>query len=119
MSYVDFYLLSVPEQNIETYRTMASKAGAVWKDHGAIAYKECVIDDDGHEGLSSLAGMAGSKPGEKTIAAFVIFNSRAERDEINAKVMADPRLADSCDPNNMPFDCSRMAFAGSTPLVDL
>lgn len=119
MQYVDGYLLPIPKENIEAYAAIAQHAGQLWMEHGALAYKECVIDHDNIEGLVPFAKAADVKPGEVPVLAFVIFKSREHRDSVNAKVMADPRLHEMCNPNNMPFDCNRMAYGGFTTLVDL
>lgn len=98
---------------------MASIAGKVWMEHGALAYKECLVDDDNIPEMVPFAKVSGAKKGELTVLAFVIFKSREHRDEVKAEVMADKRLMEACDPNNMPFDCKRMAYAGFKPFVDL
>lgn len=119
MSYVDGFVLAVPEGRIEEYKTMAKKAGAVWKEHGALEYKECVqedMTDYGH--CSTFPKMYNPKPGELIIFAFIVYQSREHRDEVNAKVMNDPRLKDMCDENNMPFDPMRMAYGGFKAIVE-
>lgn len=89
---------------------MAQKAGEIWMEHGALAYKECAS--------GSFPRCAGTESGETVIFAFIIFKSREYRDEVNAKVHQDPRL--QCgDMDNMPFDCKRMIYGGFTTLVDL
>lgn len=120
MSYVDGFVLSVPEGKLDTYRKMAETAGAVWKEHGALVYKECVLEDKSeHEYCTTFPAMAGAAAGETVIFAYIVFESRAHRDAVNAKVMEDQRIKDSCDPENMPFDCKRMAYGGFSALVDL
>ncbi len=118
MTYVDGYVLPIPEGKIEDYRAMATKAGALWKEHGALSYKETVLEDkDAKEYCGNFPKLFGVKPGEVVVFAYVLFNSREHRDEVNAKVMSDPRLKGDCE--NMPFDPQRMAYGGFTPLVDL
>lgn len=118
MSYVDGFVLPLPEGNIDAYREIAETAGKVWLEHGALAYKECVIEDKTeHEFCSNFPAMAGIKEGETVVFAYIVFKSRAHRDEVNAKVMEDPRI--KCDPENMPFDCKRMAYGGFSPIVDM
>ncbi len=118
MSYVDGFVLPVPEGKLEEYRKMAETAGVVWKEHGALAYKECLLEDVTENDFSTtFPAMAGVKAGETVIFAFIVYNSRAHRDEVNAKVMVDPRI--KCDPENMPFDCKRMAYGGFSAIVDL
>lgn len=118
MSYVDGYVLPIPEKSLETYREMAQKAGEIWMEHGALAYKECVGEDLYPEWASgSFPKGAGAEGGETVIFAFITFKSREHRDEVNAKVHQDPRL--QCDMENLPFDCKRMIYGGFTTLVDL
>ena len=118
MSYVDGFVLPLPRKNMNAYRRMAQKAGKIWRDHGALDYKECVGDD-----LKVPMGMPFPKqlklkPGETVVFAFIVYKSRAHRDKVNAKVMKDPRLMASCDSKNMPFDCKRMCYGGFKVLVD-
>jgi uncharacterized protein YbaA (DUF1428 family) len=126
MTYVDGFVIPVPEGQIEAYREMAQTAGEIWIEHGALIYKECVLEDgeptmpdDAPEGckITPFRDLAGAKEGETVIFAFITYKSRQHRDEVNGKVMADPRL--KCDENNMPFDPSRMTFGGFKTIVDL
>jgi uncharacterized protein YbaA (DUF1428 family) len=116
--YVDGFVLPVPKKNVEAYRRMAQKAGKIWREHGALDYKECVGDD-----LNVKMGMPFPrsmklKNGETVVFAYIVFKSRAHRDKVNAKVMKDPRLADSMDEKSMPFDSKRMVYGGFKVLVD-
>lgn len=129
MSYVDGFVLSVPEEKLGAYRDMASKAGEIWKEYGALAFKECVLEDadpaSNWEGVpenmrpATFPKMADIKAGETVIFSFILYKSRAHRDEVNAKVMADPRMNECGDADNMPFDCARMAYGGFKAIVDL
>ena len=120
MSYVDGFVVPVPEGNLEAYREMSEKAGKVWIEHGALAYKECVMEDKSeNEFCTSFPALAGIKEGETVVFAYIVYESRAHRDAVNAKVMEDPRIKEACDPENMPFDCKRMAFGGFSPIVDM
>ncbi len=119
--YVDGFVLPVPKANLETYKKMATTAAAVWKEHGALDYKECVLEDARIEGMVSFLDLAGAKEGETVVFAYVVYPSREARDEVNAKVMADPRIQASCPERNpdvvMPFDCSKMAYGGFQTIV--
>ncbi len=119
MSYVDGFVLPVPEKNLDAYRTMARKAGKVWLDHGALAYTECVADDVKPGKHTSFPQAVKLKPGETVVFAWIVFKSRKDRDRINAKVMADPRLSAMMDPKKMPFDGKRMFWGGFKPFVEL
>src|SRR5690606_23497700 len=100
---------------LAAYRALSSSAGEVWMDHGALTYVESVLDEDGPEGMDSFKKAAGLKEGEVAVFAFITYPDKAARDEINKKVMADPRV--NCDPDNMPFDCTRMFFGGFSSIV--
>ena len=118
MGYVDGYVLPVPKKNLQAYRRMAQNAGRIWREHGAVEFRECVGDD-----LSVKMGMpfprtVKVKRGETVMFSWIVFKSRAHRDGVNAKVMKDPRLARMMDPKSMPFDPKRMAYGGFKILVD-
>lgn len=116
--YVDGYVLPVPKKNLKAYRRIAQKAGKIWREHGALEYRECAGDDLNVKGLVPFPRQVKLKPGETVVFAWVVFKSRAHRDRVNAKVMKDPRLADMCV-DAMPFDVKRMAYGGFKTLVDL
>lgn len=118
MPYVDGYILPVPKKNIQSYRRLAQKAGRIWKEHGALDYKECVGDDLKVAGLVPFTKAARAKPNETIIFAFVVYKSRKHRDAVNARVMKDPRITAMCDPKKMPFDVKRMAYGGFKVIVD-
>lgn len=119
MSYVDGYVVPVPKANIEAYRAMATKAGKIWREHGALEYRECVADDVKAGEVTSFPQAVKLKDDETVIFSYIVFESRQHRDEVNAKVMSDPRLADMMDPKTMPFDGKRMFWGGFNPLVEL
>ena len=117
MSYVDGFLLAVPKAKLEAYKELASTAGEVWKEHGALAFVECVADDVPHGEVTSFPRAVQAKDDEIVVFSWIVYESREKRDAINAKVMADPRLKG--DVANMPFDGKRMIFGGFTPIVEL
>lgn len=118
MNYVDGFVLPVPKKNLEAYRKMAQKAGKIWREHGALEYRECAGDDlDVKTGLP-FTKSAKTKPDETVVFAYIVYKSRAHRDKVNAKVMADKRLGAMMDPKNMPFDCKRMVYGGFEVIVD-
>ena len=118
MAYVDGFLLSVPKKNIEAYRKMSRRAGKVWRDHGALDYKECVADDLDTKHGFPFPKLMKPKAGETIVFAFIVFKSRAHRDRVNKAVMKDPRLAADMDINSMPFDMKRMSYGGFKVIVD-
>ena len=119
MSYVDGFVVPVPQQNLAAYRTMARKAGKVWREHGALEYVECVADDVHPGKLTSFPQAVKLKDGEVVVFSWIVYRSRKDRDGINKLVMADPRLASMMDPKALPFDGKRMFFGGFKTIVEL
>jgi uncharacterized protein YbaA (DUF1428 family) len=107
MSYVDGFVVPVSRDNIEAYKAQARKAGEVWKEHGAIALVECIGDDVPYGTLTSFPRAVQAKDDEIVVFSWIVYRSRAERDAVNAKVMADPRLK-----GDMPFDGKRLIYGG-------
>ena len=119
MRYVDGFVVAVPEKNLKVYRTIAAKAGKIWKEHGALEYVEALGDDlDVKFGLP-FSKLAKLKPGETVLFSFIVYKSRADRDKVNATVMSDPRMDKLMKKGPMPFDVKRMAYGGFKTLVDL
>jgi uncharacterized protein YbaA (DUF1428 family) len=119
MNYVDGFVVPVPQQNLATYRTMARKAGKVWREHGALEYVECVADDVHPGKLTSFPQAVKLKDGEVVVFSWIVYRSRKDRDRINKLVMTDPRLASMMDPKALPFDGKRMFFGGFKTIVEL
>lgn len=117
--YVDGFVLPVPKRNIDAYRRMARKAGKIWREYGALEYRECIADDVPMGEVTSFPRGVNLKRGETVVFAWIVFKSRAHRDRVNAKVMKDPRLADMMDPKAMPFDSKRMIYGGFAVAVEL
>lgn len=117
--YVDGFVLPVPKKNLKAYRRMAQLAGKVWRDHGALDYKECVGDDLKVKFGIPFPRLARLKPGDAVFFSYIVYKSRAHRDRVNAKVMKDPRLAKMMDPKAMPFDVKRMAYGGFKVLFSI
>jgi uncharacterized protein YbaA (DUF1428 family) len=117
MAYVDGFVLPVPKKNVAAYRAMARKAGKIWKEHGALEYRECVADDVKPGKVTSFPQSVKLKNGEAVWFSWIAYRSRADRDRILKKVMADERLKG--DMNNMPFDVRRMIYGGFKVVVDL
>lgn len=117
MPYVDGFVLPVPKKNLRAYRRMAQKAGKIWLEYGAIDYWECVGDDVPAGKLTSFPRSVKLKPDETVVFSWIVYKSRRDRDRINAKVMADPRIAAMGPPASMPFDGKRMIFGGFKPIV--
>ena len=118
-NYVDGFVMPVPRKNLDAYRRMARRAGKVWRDHGALEYRECIADDVKVGKYTSFPRSVKLKRGEVAWFSWIVFKSRRHRDAVNAKVMKDPRLADMMDPKNMPFDGKRMIYGGFEVVVDV
>lgn len=116
--YVDGFVLPVPKKNIAAYIRMAKKASKLWREHGALEYRECVGDDLNIKFCRPFPKGIKTKPGETIVFAYIVYKSRAHRDQVNAKVMKDPRIATMCDSKNMPFDCQRMLYGGFKTIVE-
>ena len=119
MRYVDGFVIPVPEQNLKAYRSIAQKAGKIWKEHGALEYVEAVGDDLENQMGPSFGKTIKLKPGEAALFSFIVFKSRADRDKVNAKVMNDPRMKKMMENSSMPFELKRMVYGGFQLLVDL
>ena len=119
MPYVDGFVIPVPKKNIKAYLQMANKAAKVWKDHGALEYIECVADDVRPGKVTSFPQSVKLKKNEVVVFSYIVYQSRAQRDRVNKKVMADPRLASMMDPKDAPFDMKRMFWGGFKPIVQL
>jgi uncharacterized protein YbaA (DUF1428 family) len=118
MAYVDGFVVPVPKKNLKAYRGMAKTVGMVWRDHGALEFREWVADDVKVGKRTSFPRSVKLKPGETVVFAYIVYKSRAHRDRVNAKVMKDPRLAKMMNPKAMPFDGKRMIFGGFKTLID-
>jgi len=119
MRYVDGFVLPVPKKNLGAYRRLARKAGKIWMEYGALEYVECVADDVKAGKFTSFPQSVKLKPGEVVWFSWIVYKSRKHRDQVNAKVMKDPRLAATMDPKAMPFDSKRMIYGGFRTMVDL
>lgn len=117
--YVDGFVLPVPIAKLDAYRRMSRKAGKIWKEYGALEYIECVADDVKPGKTTSFPQSVKLKDGETVVFAWIVYASRAARDRINARIMADPRIASMMDPKAPVFDGKRMFFGGFKPIVEL
>lgn len=116
MAYVDGFVVPVPKRNVEAYRRMAKKAGKIWREFGALEYRECLADDVKPGKQVSYARSVKLKRGETVFFSWIVYRSRAHRDRIMAKVMKDPRLASMA--KSMPFDWKRMLYGGFKIVVE-
>ncbi|HXY89705.1 MAG TPA: DUF1428 domain-containing protein [Xanthobacteraceae bacterium] len=118
MAYVDGFVVPVPKKKLAAYRRMAEQAGRVWRDHGAVEFREWIADDVKMGKWTSFPRSVKRKPSETVVFSYIVYKSRAHRDRVNAKVMKDPRLARMMDPKAMPFDGKRMIYGGFKLIVD-
>jgi uncharacterized protein YbaA (DUF1428 family) len=117
MAYVDGFLLALPKNRIAAYQKISRRAGRIWREHGALEYRECVGEDlDVKFGVPFPRGI-GAKRGETVLFSWIVYKSRAHRDRVNKKVMSDPRL--NMEDTPMPFDVNRMWYGGFDMLVDV
>jgi len=116
-NYIDGFVIPLPKDKIGEYRRIAEQAGALWREHGALDYYECIGDDLDVKEQVPFPRLAGAGPDETVVFSWISYKSREHRDEVNAKVMADPRIHEMMDPTNQPFDCKRMAYGGFNVLV--
>jgi len=115
--YVDGYVIPIPRRKVAAYRRIARRAGRVWRDHGALEFRECVGDDLAVKGLVPFPRLARARRGETVLFSWVVYRSRAHRDRVNKKVQKDPRIA-AMSNEEMPVDMRRMAYGGFKVLVD-
>jgi uncharacterized protein YbaA (DUF1428 family) len=116
--YIDGFVLPLPKDNVGKYTELATKAAAIWKEHGALEYIEAVGDDFTAENMVAFPKLVGASVEETVVMAYIVYESREHRDAVNAKVMADPRIKEMCDPKNPAFDYTRMAYGGFRAIVE-
>ncbi|MDO8438666.1 MAG: DUF1428 domain-containing protein [Telluria sp.] len=119
MPYIDGFVVPVPRAKIDDYRAMSIKCGKIWRELGALEFRECIADDVKPGKLTSFPQSVDLQEGEVVFFSYIVYNNRAERDAINAKVMEDPRMKDMMDPATMPFDGKRLIYGGFETMVDL
>jgi uncharacterized protein YbaA (DUF1428 family) len=115
--YVDGFVIPLPKKNLDDYRRGAQKAGKIWRDHGALEFRECAGDDLNIKMGKPFPRGIKTKPGETVLFSYIVFKSRVHRDRVNAKVMRDPRLAKLMK-SPMPFDVKRMLYGGFKTIVE-
>ena len=116
--YVDGFVIPVPNGKLEDYQRMAEACGKIWMEHGALGFMECVGEDMDIKDVLPFPRLVQARPDETVLFSWIVFASREHRDEVNAKVLADPRMNALCDPDNLPFECQRMSYGGFRTIVD-
>jgi len=117
MEYVDGFIVPVPKKKVNAYKKIAKLASKVWRDHGALDYRECVADDVKVGKITSFPRSVKRKSNETVVFAWITYKSRKHRDAVMKKVMKDKRLAAFMTPQAMPFDTKRMIFGGFKTIV--
>ena len=115
-NYIDGFVHPVPRIHLEEYLRVAEQVAAIWKEYGAISYTECIGDDLSLEGTRSFIDAVSAKEDEVVLFGWVVFPSKEVRDDANAKVPKDSRMADLVgsliEPDRLIFDAGRMAYGG-------
>ena len=119
MSYVDGFVVPVPKNKIDAYKEMATRCGKIWREHGALEFRECIADDVKPGKLTSFPQSVDLQDDETVVFSWITYASRQERDIVNEKVMKDPRMAEMMKPENMAFDGKRMIYGGFETLLKL
>ena len=119
MSYVDGFIVPVKKKKLAAYRRQSRKAGKIWRDHGALDYREYVADDVKVGKLTSFPRSVKLKRDETVIFSWIEYKSRAHRDRVNAKVIKDKRFAHSNDPSTSAFDGKRLINGGFSLLEEV
>jgi uncharacterized protein YbaA (DUF1428 family) len=111
--YVDGFVLPVPKKNVKAYRRMAAEGARIWKKHGALEYRECEGDDlKVKMGLPFPRGLK-VKKGETVFFSWIVYKSKAHRDQVNARVMKEmEKKYEGAASKSMPFDDKRMLYGG-------
>ncbi len=117
--YIDGFVLAIPKAKLADYKKLATKAGKIWRKHGALEYRECALDDPDATGMIAFPKIAKAKEGETVIFAYAVFKSRKHRDATNRKIMADKELAAMCDDAKRIVNCKHMAYGGFEAIVSL
>jgi len=115
--YIDGFVLTIKRDNLAAYKKIATAAGKIWREHGALEYRECALEDAGADGMIPFPKLTKAKEDEVVIFAYAAFKSRKHRDAANKAIMADPRIAKICSAGIV--DCKRMAYGGFTSIVSL
>jgi uncharacterized protein YbaA (DUF1428 family) len=115
MSYIDGFVIPVPAGKKQAYREVAAKAAPIFKEHGASRIVECWGDDVPDGKTTDFKRAVKAEAGETVVFSWIVWPSKAVRDEGNKKVMNDPRMKMGDD---MPFDGKRLIYGGFEILLD-
>ena len=116
MSYIDSFIVPVPQNKLDEYRKFARLGASIWREYGALDYREWLADDVKPGKQTSFPQSVQLHEDEVVVVSYIVYKSRAHRDEVNEKVMKDPRM--KTPPGEWPFDGKRMIFGGFAPLLE-
>lgn len=116
MPYVDGFVIPLAKKNLAAYRKLAKRAGKIWMEHGALEYRECVGDDLNIKMGTPFPRLAKLRPTETILFSWIVYKSRAHRDRVNKKIMADPRIVKMMKQKPI-FDDKRMSYGGFKEIV--
>lgn len=116
-AYVDGFVIAVPKRKVTEYKRLARKFAKIWREYGALSVYECMADDVKKGKVTSFPQAVKLKKGEIIFFSYITYKSRASRNQINKKVMSDPRISSMMDPKTLPFDAKRMIWGGFKPVV--
>jgi uncharacterized protein YbaA (DUF1428 family) len=119
MAYVDGFVTPVPKKKLDAYRRMSRTMGRVWRDHGALEFRECVADDVSWGKRTSFLRAVQQKPNETVFFSYIVYKSKAARNSVNKRAMKDKRVVRLMDPKKFPFDGKRMIWGGFKVAIDL
>lgn len=114
MSYVDGFVIPVPQANREAYEAVAKAMAPLFLEHGALQVVECWGDDVPEGKQTDFRRAVKAEEGETVVFSWILWPSKAARDEGSRRVMADPRMTSGSD---MPFDGRRLIFGGFEMLL--
>ena len=117
--YIDGFVLPIPRRHLDRYRRLVEATAEIWREHGALDYREYVSEDLIHEGTRSFIQLSGAAEDEVVVFGWVVFESRESRDQANAKVAADPRMPGLITSSGSGFDAERMVYGGFQEFVSL
>ncbi len=116
-NYIDGFVFPIPRARLDDYQRLAKAAARIWKEHGALDYREYVGDDLTLQGTRSFTDLVAATEDEAIVFGWVVFDSREARDLANEKVAADPRMAELIESSNSGFNAKRMAYGGFESFV--
>lgn len=115
--YIDGFTFPIRRDRLDEYRRLAEAVAEIWKEHGALDYREYVGDDMYLEGTRPFNELVTAAESEVVVFGWVVFDSREARDRANERVAADPRVTKLMESLDTGFNANRMAYGGFRPLL--